>query len=104
MAEPTLKDVLAAVTAMRAEMATKAELAKLDAKVEGTISKLETLDAKVDAHRAETQAHRLETEKGFRELDRELTKHAEVHAALEKDVATLKRRPTRTAARPARRR
>jgi len=31
MAEPTLKDVLKAISEMRSEMATKADLAKLDA-------------------------------------------------------------------------
>lgn len=83
MAEPTLRDVLDAIAQMRREMATKTELAKVE--------------AKVDAHRAETA-------KGFAELDRELTKHAEVHRELEKDVEALKRRPARTAARPTRRR
>ena len=38
------------------------------------------------------------------ELDAELTKHADVHAELEREVGALKRRPTRPTARPARRR
>jgi len=58
MADPTLKDVLNAVARIEASMATKAELAKLD--------------AKVDAHRAETR-------KGFADLDEELSGHAKVH-------------------------
>jgi hypothetical protein len=52
MADPTLKEVLAAIADARAD-----------------ISRVET---KVDAHRAETA-------KAFTELDRELTKHAAVH-------------------------
>lgn len=84
MPDPTLKDVLEAI-------------AQLDGKVTRLDGNVRTLDAKVDAHRAETA-------KGFAELDRELTKHAEVHRELEKDVATLKRRPARTAARPSSRR
>ena len=99
MADPTLKDVLEAIAQLRTE--TKAELAQFRMETKAELAKL---DAKVDAHRAETQAHRLETEKGFRDLDRELTKHADVHRELEKDVQTLKRRPARTAARPTRRR
>jgi hypothetical protein len=75
--------VLDAIAQVRNEMATKSELAKLE--------------AKVDAHRAETA-------RGFAELDRELTRHAEVHREIEKDIEVLKRRPPRTAARPTRRR
>lgn len=106
MSDPTMKDVLDAVTGIRAEldavrrdMATKGDLARVEAKVDA-------VDAKVDAHR-------LETEKGFRELDAELSKHAGIAhhdvdgeiAKLEKRVAALEKRPARTtAARPARRR
>lgn len=99
MADPTLKDVLDALAQLRTD--TKADLAQLRSETKAEFAKIE---AKVDAHRAETQAHRLETEKGFRDLDRELTKHADVHRELEKDVESLKRRPARTAARPTRRR
>lgn len=83
MAEPTLKDVLKVLAELRSEMATKSDLAKVE--------------AKVDAHRAETR-------RGFADLDAELTKHAEVHKELEIDVASVKRRPIRTAARAPRRR
>lgn len=88
MAEPTLKDVLNAV--IKLEASTKADLAKLDAKVD-------RVDAKVDAHRAETK-------KGFSDLDEELSGHAKVHREIEKDIELLKRRPARTAARAPRRR
>jgi chromosome segregation ATPase len=89
MAEPTLKDVLRAISEIRGEMATKADLAKLDAKVAKLDAKVEDLDAKV--------------EKGFAELDRELTGHAALHREIEKDIEALKRRPARTAARAPRR-
>ena len=89
MAEPTLKDVLDAIARMQAEltevrrdMSTKSELA---------------------AVRAEVAAHRAETAKGFADLDRELTRRADVHREVEKDITALKARPARTAARPARR-
>lgn len=71
MAEPTLRDVLAAIAAMRAEMATKDALA--------------AVDAKVDAHRAETAA-------GFAALDAELSDHSAVaHRNIEKDIIALHR-------------
>ena len=82
MAEPTLKDVLKVIAEMRGEMATKADLAKLE--------------AKVDAHRAETK-------KGFADLDKALTQHMGVHREVEKDIEALKRRPARTAAQAPRR-
>ena len=91
MAEPTLKDVLGAIAEIRGGVA------RLDAKVTAYDARFDALDAKVDAHGAETA-------NGFAELDKELTRHADVHRELEKDVATLKRRPPRTAARPGRRR
>jgi ferritin-like metal-binding protein YciE len=107
MAEPTLKDVLKAISELRAEtkgdiaqvrseMATKADLAKLDAKVEAH-------RAETEAHRAETEAHRAETKKGFADLDEELTRHADTDREIEKDIVALKGRPARTAARPTRR-
>lgn len=94
MADPTLKDVLEAIAQLRQE--TRADIAQLDGKVSTLDAKLSTVAAKVDAHRAETA-------KAFAELDRELSKHADVHRELEKDVEALKRRPPRTAARPTRR-
>ncbi len=83
MAGPTLDDVLQAIAQIRSEMATKKELARIEAKLD---------------------AHRTETAKGFADLDKELTGHANVHREIEKDIELLKRRPPRTAARPARRR
>ena len=91
MADPTLRDVLDA-------------LAKLDSKVSNLDARVATIDAKVSTIDAKLDAHRLETEKGFRQLDAELTKHAEVHRELEKDISALKGRPPRTAARAPRRR
>jgi hypothetical protein len=86
MSEPTLKDVLDASARLekgqaeiRSEMATKSELAKVDAKVE-------TVSAKVDAHRAETS-------KGFAALDEELGGHSErAHRALEERLDKLEAR------------
>ncbi len=89
MAEPTLKDVMKALVALKADVA--------------------AVDAKVDAHRAETEAHRAETAKGFAALDEELAQHADTahrdvdrkFDKLEKDVAALKGRPgTRPSRRP----
>jgi hypothetical protein len=53
-------------------------------------AKVDKVDAKVDAHhvatradiaavRSDVGAHRAETKKGFTDLDKELTGHAEVH-------------------------
>jgi copper chaperone CopZ len=78
MAEPTLKDVLKALSRLESrlesslaevhgEMATKSELAKIDAKVD-------TLGAKVDAHRVETA-------RGFEDLDRDLDEHMKATAS-----------------------
>lgn len=86
MADPTLKDVLVAITV-------------LDAKIDKVAAKVDKVDGKVDAHRAETNAFRAEVEKRFDDIDRELTKHADVHREVEKDIEALKRRPARTAAR-----
>lgn len=83
MAEPTLKDVLDAIS-------------KLDAKIERVDGKVGRVDAKVDALRAEMVQR-------FDELDAELTLHAKVHRKIEQDITTLKGRPPRTAARPTRR-
>lgn len=71
------------------------------------------LDGKVDAHRAEAKADaaKLEAkvdkldarmEKGFSDLDKELTGHAALHREIEKDIEALKARPARTAARATR--
>jgi chromosome segregation ATPase len=89
MAEPTLKDVLNAIarlergqTEIRSEMATKGDLAKLEAKVEKRFDRVD---------------------KALEALDEDLDKHMKVHKELEKDVEHLKGRPPRTAARVARR-
>ncbi len=78
MADPTLKDVLKAIAEIRGEMATKDDLARVEAKVDA-------VDAKLEVHRAETR-------KGFADLDEELTKHSNVHAEVEKEITALKRR------------
>lgn len=97
-----MKDVLDAISRMQGD------LARLDGKVDAyraeTKSDLAMVEGKVDAVRADVSAHRNETAKGFADLDRELTKHAEVHREIEKDIIALKARPARTAARPTRRR
>jgi uncharacterized coiled-coil protein SlyX len=112
MAEPTLSDVLKAIAELRTE--TKADLAGLDARIGGLDVKVDAriggLDVKVDS--LDRKVERLDTAvaDGFRrvdrqlaDLDRDLTKHMDVHREIEKDLATLKARPPRTAARPARR-
>ena len=73
MAEPTLKDVLKAIS-------------ELDAKVGRKVDELRT-----------------EMKKGFADLDKELTGHTQVRREIEKDIAALKSRPARTAARAPRR-
>jgi len=111
MAELTLKDVLKAITRLekgqseiRAEMATKEDVAELRADVTELRADVTELRADVAELRADVAAHRGETKKGFADLDKELTGHANVHKELEKDVEALKGRPLRTAARTPRRR
>lgn len=111
MAEPTLRDVLEALSKLAdrveridANMATKSELANVRSDVQNVRTDVARVDGKVEAVRADVAAHRAETAKGFADLDLELSKHTDVHRELEKDVETIKRRPARTAARPARRR
>jgi hypothetical protein len=110
MAEATLKDVLKAIAQIRSEMATKDEVAAVRSEmatkdeVAAVRADVTAVRADVTAVRADVNAHRAETKKGFADLDKELTKHAEVHRELEKDVEALKRRPLRTAARAPRRR
>lgn len=83
MADPTLKDVLDAIS-------------KLDARVGRVEAKVDKVDAKVEAHRAETA-------KGFADLDAELSRHADrTHRDLEKRVERLEKQ-ARPVARPARR-
>lgn len=76
MADPTLKDVLQAIA---------------------------KLDAKVDAHRDEAVARFDRVDKQLFDLDRDLTKHMDVHREIEKDVQALKGRAPRTTARAPRR-
>jgi hypothetical protein len=83
MADPTLKDVLDAIAAVRHD---------------------------VETHRAETRQQHADTSARFdrvdaklADLDRDLDQHMKVHAELEKDVAALKGRPLRTATRRPRR-
>jgi predicted nucleic acid-binding Zn-ribbon protein len=100
MADPTLKDVLEAITqldtrvrSVESKVATKADLAKLEAKVE---SRFATLDSEMGSRFDRV-------EKRLDDLDRDLNKHMDVHREIEKDITLLKRRPPRTAARAPRR-
>jgi hypothetical protein len=104
MAEPTLKDVLAAIVELRSQVAdVRTDVARLDGKVDAhrteTKADLARLDGKVDAHRtetdahrAETAAHRAETAKCFASLEAELEGHSDpVHKNLESDIRALHR-------------
>ncbi len=97
MAEPTLKDVLNAIAQMRAEMATKTELAKLDAKVDA-------FEAKVDAFEAKADARFDKVDKAIAELDSDLDRHMKVHKEIDKRLDALKARPAKVTARMPRRR
>jgi len=88
MADPTLKDVLDAIAKL--EAATKAEFVEVR--------------REMGANHAETTTRLKRVEKQLDDVDEDLTGHMKVHRELEKDIAALKRRPPRTAARPARRR
>jgi X-X-X-Leu-X-X-Gly heptad repeat protein len=108
MAEPSLKDVLSAISELRVE--TRADLARLDGKfgqLDGKFGQLDgkfgQLDTKVGQLDAKLDAHRAETKKGFEDLDRELTGHADLHRKIEKDISALKRRTSTTAPRAPRR-
>lgn len=90
MADPTIKDVLKALEAMRREMATKADLR----------AEVESLATKADVDGLRKEMH-----KRFDDVDEELDKHASVtHRKLEADIASLKKRPAAPAARAPRRR
>jgi archaellum component FlaC len=118
MAEPTLKDVLDAISTMQGEISSmkdsistmqgeistiKTELRRVDAKVDTVSIKVDTATIKVDNLTTKVDAHRDETAKGFRELDEELSKHSStVHRQLEEDIAALKRQPKTRPARRAR--
>lgn len=90
-----MADVQRQMADVQRQMATKTDLAAVKSDVAAVKSDLAVLGANVDAHRAETK-------KGFEDLDQELSRHASVHRELETDVEALKKRPPRTAARPAR--
>ena len=101
MAEPSLSDVLKAIADLGTTVVR--EVGALRGDVGALRGELGALRSESGAHRAETAAHRAETSKGFSDIDKELAGHAEVHRQIEMDIETLKRRPARTAARPARR-
>jgi predicted RNase H-like nuclease (RuvC/YqgF family) len=105
MAEPTLKEVLDAIAQMQGEMATRADLARVEGKVDkldgkvdkldgrvdkldGRVDKLDgrvdKLEAKLDTLEAKVAAHRAETAKSFLELDRE-------SQAMQMSIASLRR-------------
>jgi hypothetical protein len=71
MSEPTIQAVLEALQSLNAKVATKDELRALEAKVD---------------------AHRVETAKGFAELDRELSGHADpIHRDIEEEIILIKK-------------
>lgn len=77
MADPTLKDLMAAM----------ARLEKGQAEIRDEVAEVR---ADVNAHRAETDAHRKETAAGFTRLERELEAHADTaHRDLDEDVAAI---------------
>lgn len=91
MAEPTLKDVLNAIT-------------KMEARLE---AKIEAVRGEVEGVRADVATHRKETATGFDDLDDELAKHSErTHRKLEARIERLEKRsaPKKVSARPLRRR
>lgn len=127
MSEPTLVDVLDAI----AKLDTRLE--KVETRIEKVDVKMtsEFADVRRDAVRAERARHAFEgqmddfrdetkhaiedlsvqvdtrfdrVDKAIASLAEDLDEHMKVHRELEKDIETLKRRPPRTAARPARRR
>jgi hypothetical protein len=106
MAEPTLKDVLKAISELRTETSEiRSEMATKTSEIRSgmaTKAALEAMRAEM-ATKAALEAMRAEMTKGFADLDKELTGHADLHREIEKDIEALKRRPARTAARSPRR-
>jgi outer membrane murein-binding lipoprotein Lpp len=100
MAEPTLKDVLQAIAKLDAKVDKRVD--EVRSEVEDLRADVSVLSEDVTKLRDDVTKHRAETKKGFDDLDRELSGHARVHAQIEKDIETLKRRPPRTATRPTR--
>ena len=96
MADPTIKDVLKALEAMRADVDRRFD--GVDKRFDGVDKRFDGVDKRFDKLTAEMH-------KRFDDLDEELDKHASVtHRKLEADIATLKKRPpTRTARAPRRR-
>ena len=101
MSEPTLKDVLQAIAKLDAKVDRKVD--EVDRKVDELRSEVGGLRSEVGGLRSEVGGLRAEMTQRFDELDAELTLHAKVHRKIEDDITTLKARPPRTAARPARR-
>ena len=117
MAEPTLKDVLAAIARLekgqtslekgqtsleKGQGEIRSEVGEIRSEMGEIRSEMGEIRSEM-ATKADLAAFRDEMNQRFDDLDAELTKHAEVHRELEKDITNLKRRPPRTAARPARR-
>jgi chromosome segregation ATPase len=99
MAEPTLKDVLAAITRLekgqseiRSEMATKADM-------NARFTEMNARFADVNARFADVNARFDRVDRNIADLDRDLDSHMKVHRELERDVEALKGRPLRTASR-----
>lgn len=85
MADPTLKDVLAAVQKL--------------------VAKVDAMEAAM-ATKEQVEAHRTETRRGFADLDVELSEHTKLHREIERDIIALKKKTAtpRAPARAARRR
>jgi septal ring factor EnvC (AmiA/AmiB activator) len=86
MADPTLKDVLAAIVRLeKGQAETRGDVARLEAKVDKRFDEVDRRFNRVDD--------------AIAALDDDLDKHMKVHRELERDVEALKGRPVRTAAR-----
>jgi hypothetical protein len=114
VSEPTLKDVLEAISGMTARvdridsaMATKDDLAALHSEMATRAemsARFDRVDARFDGVDKRVDARFDRIDKKLDELDKDLDGHMKVHRELEKDIELLKRRPPRSAARAARRR
>jgi predicted RNase H-like nuclease (RuvC/YqgF family) len=89
MAEPSLKDVMAAITRLEKG---QASLEKGQAEIRSEMATKAEMNARFDR-----------VDRQLAELDRDLDGHMDVHRELERDVEALKGRPLRTAARVRRR-
>ena len=102
MAEPTLKDVLQAIAGVAARVE---RMESRVGRIESTMATRADMNGQLEriestmATRAEMNARFDRVEDQLKELDEDLDGHMKVHRELEKDIALLKGRPARTAAR-----